>query len=80
MDWGKTTMQQAGAGVVQLQECKVPHWVRGNNDEVKIIGVNGSKQKTILNALALGNSLGNKVAAEVIALKDFDELEKEKTS
>lgn len=36
MDWGKTTMQQAGAGVVQLQECKVPHWVRGNNDEVKL--------------------------------------------
>lgn len=76
--WGKNTMQEAGAENIILQECKVPNWIRGNKEEVKIVRVNGSKEKTILNALALGNSLAGKTEAEVIALKNFDELEQRK--
>lgn len=78
--WGKTAMQQNGADTVYLQECKVPHWVRGNGDKVAIVEQNKKTVNVSLDALALGNSLGNgkPVVAEVIALKSFDELEKRK--
>lgn len=78
MDWGNITMQEAGADEVILQECIVPHWIRGNNDDVSITYINTKKQSIKLNAIALGNSLAGKVNAEVIALKSFDELEKRK--
>ncbi len=77
-DWGKVTMQEAGADNVIMQECKVPHWVRGNNDEVKIISIDNKKQSHVLNALALGNSIGSSIEANVIAIKSFDELDKRK--
>jgi hypothetical protein len=78
IDWGKATLQIAGTDNVILQECIVPHWVRGNNDEVSITSVNAKKQNIKLNAIALGNSLAGKVNATVICLKSFDELEKRK--
>ena len=78
MDWGNNTMQQAGADNVIMQECKVPHWIRGNGDEVKIISLDNKKQAVVLNALALGNSIGSSITANVIAIKTFDELEKRK--
>src|SRR6476620_9270722 len=31
--WGLKTMQGAGADKAWLQECMVPHWVRGGKDE-----------------------------------------------
>ena len=54
--WGVKTLQQSGADKVWLQECKVPHWVRGGKEEVYFT-VAG--KKTVLDVLALGNSLGN---------------------
>ncbi len=78
INWGKTSLQEAGADDVILQECVVPHWVRGNNDEVSVTSFNTKKQNIKLNAIALGNSLAGKVNAEVISLKSFDELEKRK--
>lgn len=31
--WGLETMRQAGADKAWLQQCMVPHWVRGGGDE-----------------------------------------------
>lgn len=79
--WGKKTLESLGADNVYLQECMVPHWVRGGKDKVVITEQNGKKVNITLDALALGNSLGSNgkpVEAEVLAVKDFAELEKRK--
>jgi hypothetical protein len=76
--WGVKTLQQSGADKVWLQECKVPHWVRGAKEEVYFT-VAG--KKTVLDVLALGNSLGNGpkgISAQVILINNFDELEERK--
>src|SRR5215510_6578201 len=33
--WGLKTLQESGADKAWLQECMVPHWVRGGKDEAK---------------------------------------------
>lgn len=79
--WGAATMQQSGADTVYLQECTVPHWVRGGADKAAIISIDSKKQTRVLDVLALGNSLGsgkNGVTAEVMAVSSFDELEQRK--
>lgn len=81
IQWGKTTMATTNADKVFLQECMVPHWVRGGKDKVIITTINNKPTNKALDALALGNSLGTGMkglTAEVIAIKDFDELEKRK--
>lgn len=78
--WGLQTLQQSGADKAWLQECMVPHWVRGGKDEaVAYI----SSQKKNLDVIALGNSLGTGskgVKANVIEVVSFDDLEKKKDS
>ncbi len=72
--WGKKTLEQDGADKVWLQECKVPHWVRGGKDEAYI----AATQKINLDILALGNSVGTGpkgIKAPVILINSFDELE-----
>ena len=84
--WGLKTMQEAGADNAWLQECMVPHWVRGGKDEatattaIRPEGANGLLIKMKLNVLALGNSLGSKrpITADVIEIKDFAHLEAKK--
>ena len=79
--WGAVAMQQSGADTVYLQECMVPHWVRGGTDKAEIVSVDNKKQKQSLDVLALGNSLGSSkkgVTADVLAVSSFDELEKRK--
>ncbi len=76
------------AGKVYLQECMVPHWVRGGRDSATFVGRHGSKAEgkwvTIdgpLDILALGNSVGTGsmgVTAPVVLIHDFDELERRK--
>lgn len=62
---------------VYLQDCMVPHWVRGEAEEVRI--VNSSKIGTQeLKALALGNSIGTGkfgITAQVVEVKTLDEVE-----
>src|SRR5258708_2861068 len=53
--WGQKALTDAGANKVFLQECKIPHWVRGGKDIARMI--EGNKE-TALNVLALGNSVG----------------------
>ena len=79
--WGAATMEQSGADTVYMQECMVPHWVRGGVDKAEIVSVDNKKHTRSLDILALGNSLGSGkagVTAEVIAVSSFDELEKRK--
>ena len=63
---------------VYLQPCMVPHWVRGDKEQVRIVN-NSSMGSIDLPALSLGNSIGTGhkgLTAEVIEVKDFDELDK----
>ncbi|RFS23853.1 peptidase M28 family protein [Chitinophaga silvatica] len=78
--WGVAALKAAGADTVYLQECMVPHWVRGEREEARII----SKRRDFippLNILALGNSVGtgaDGVTAPVIEVASFDDLEAKK--
>lgn len=68
-------MEELGLDNVWLQECMVPHWVRGKKEEAKIIYAGGKTYP--LDITALGNSLGSGdkgVTANVIEVKSFDEL------
>ncbi|MGI8542281.1 MAG: M28 family peptidase [Aridibacter sp.] len=65
---------------VQLQELKVPHWVRGEEkgELVEFAGMaKGTRQKIVLTAL--GGSIAtpeNGLTAEIVVVNSFDELEK----
>jgi hypothetical protein len=82
--WGLKTMQEAGADNAWLQECMVPHWVRGGKDEATAFYTASGKGKTLaskkLDVLALGNSIGSMkpLKREVIEVKNFAELEAKK--
>ena len=78
--WGKRNMDALQADKVYFQPCKTPAWQRGGKDFAAIVGVNGAATNRPLAALALGNSLGSNglIDAEVIAVANFDELEKRK--
>src|SRR5687768_2745439 len=80
--WGLKTLKSAGADSVYLQQCMVPRWIRGGKDEASISYLaSGKPVKRVLDVLALGNSSGTGKAglrAEVILIKNFDELEKRK--
>lgn len=69
-------MKAMGADTVYLQECMVPHWVRGAKENALLVDANG---KTFsLNICALGNSVGTGkqgLKAEVIEVRSFKELE-----
>lgn len=79
VQWGKLTMEQQGADKVYLQECMVPHWVRGGQDKATLVEINKKKANRKLDVLALGNSLGSgTVTGELLAVANFDELEKRK--
>ena len=82
-EWGVQTLKAAGADKVYLQECKVPHWVRGGKDEAWYTykDASGKTVKETLDVLALGNSIGtgkSGVKAAVVYCNNFDDLEKQK--
>ncbi|WP_142685601.1 M20/M25/M40 family metallo-hydrolase [Chitinophaga polysaccharea] len=78
--WGVKALKAAGADTVYLQECMVPHWVRGAKEEARII----SKRRDFippLEVLALGNSVGSGpdgITAPVLEVASFDDLEAKK--
>ncbi|HEY2722460.1 MAG TPA: M20/M25/M40 family metallo-hydrolase, partial [Chitinophagaceae bacterium] len=85
--WGMKTIQQSGADKTWLQECMVPHWVRGGKDQAFASFNPGEKMKinkgTMRNVdvIALGNSMGTGpkgVKADVIEVASFDDLENKK--
>ena len=85
--WGLKVLQQSGADKAWLQECMIPHWVRGGKDEA-IAGFGpldktGKQRAKTLDVLALGNSIGTGVQAiraNVIEVKSFEELDQKKDS
>jgi hypothetical protein len=75
--WGQKILKDMGAEKVWLQECKVPHWVRGGKDEAYYVGADGKPVQ--LDLLALGNSVGTGakgITAPVILINSKEELEK----
>ncbi len=65
-----------GADTVWLQECMVPHWVRGEKEEAKIIS-SSLKMSLSVPVCALGMSIGtpaNGIKAEVIEVLGMGEL------
>ena len=78
--WGLSALQEAGAEKVYLQECKVPHWIRGDQ---AIAGFKTKKRSAdpVFNVLAIGNSVGTGrqgVLAPVIEVRNFEELNQRK--
>lgn len=89
--WGMAALNDAGASDVRLQECMVPHWVRGGKDEADWSTTTGgggprsragsNQARKTMDILALGNSVGTGakgVFAPVVLIHDFDELERRK--
>jgi len=78
--WGLKALQQSGADKVWLQECMIPHWVRGGKDEAT---ANIASQKKNLDVIALGNSVGTGpkgISANVVEVRSFEELETKRDS
>ena len=76
--WGLKTMKLMGADKSWMQECMVPHWVRGA-EHAELIEWDGmapgTTQKVVLTAL--GGSVATPetgLTAEVIVVNTFDEL------
>jgi carboxypeptidase Q len=86
--WGLKTLKQSGADKTWLQECLVPHWIRGGKDQAEATfsaattnSRNVTPGKKSLDVLALGNSIGTGakgITANVIEIKSFDDLEAKK--
>ncbi len=77
VEWARQQMESYGFDTVYLQPVMVPHWVRGEVEIARI--VNSSTVGSMdLKVLALGNSVGTGpggISAEVVEVKNFDELE-----
>jgi len=76
--WTYNLMKSYNFDTVYLQEVMVPHWVRGEKEIGKVInGLSGSE--TLVNITALGGSIATPpqgISAEIVEVKDFDELKK----
>ena len=68
-------MKEIGADTVYLQQCMVPHWVRGEKERGHISLSNGKKYA--LKLCALGNSVGTGtkgITAGVVEVNSFQQL------
>jgi len=82
-NWGLKVMQDIAPDKAWLQQCMVPHWVRGGKDMASATFryVSKQDQQHELDVLALGNSdgTGNKiVSAPVVMVNSFQDLESKK--
>lgn len=76
VEYTKQVLDTLGMDKVWLQPCIVPHWNRGDKEEVRI--VNSALGSMTLKTLALGNSIGTPtdgIIAEVIEVKTLAEVE-----
>lgn len=86
--WGQDVLRKSGADKVWLQQCMVPHWLRGGKDEATAFYLNApSKGIAVtrvaknLDVIALGNSMGTgskPILAEILEVNSYDELEAKK--
>lgn len=73
--WGAAALQRAGADCTWMQQCMVPHWVRGGQDRARAV-VN--EKSILLDVVALGNSIGTgpkELVASVMEVRSFEELQ-----
>jgi hypothetical protein len=74
IDWGKSVLENYVPGHVMLMPVEVPHWTRGAYEFGGYTVAGISKEVALT---ALGGSVGTggkKITAEVIEVKNFDEL------
>jgi hypothetical protein len=80
--WGQAALNDALADKVWLQECMVPHWIRGGKDvALWWAQTPAGKEGGDLDIIALGNSMGTGpkgIRAPVVLINTFDELERHK--
>jgi hypothetical protein len=77
--WGLKTMQAIHPDKAWMQQCMVPHWVRGGQDQAEAKTRTGAVKK--LDVLALGNSKGTGlkgITAEAMEVRSFEELDAKK--
>jgi len=76
VEWGETTLRNAGADRVWLQLVEVPQWVRGKESlKLKLPG----KGWTAIPMLSLGNTIGTNgkmLEKEILMVNDFEEFKK----
>lgn len=71
VEWAFKAMKEAGADTVYLQECMVPHWVRGEKEKAKVISSDSKGIKEVP-ICALGGSVATPaegITAGVIEVK-----------
>lgn len=76
VEWAFKAMKDAGADTVYLQECMVPHWVRGGKEQAKVITSNSKGIKEV-SVCALGGSVATPadgITAKVIEVIGIDGL------
>jgi carboxypeptidase Q len=85
--WGLKSLENVHPDKAWLQECMVPHWVRGAADEARASYMvplkkeaKGKSVQKKLDVIALGNSFGSgkPLTGEVIEVNDFADLENKK--
>jgi carboxypeptidase Q len=72
--WAKSMLDTLGLDSVWLQPVMVPHWVRGDAEQIWVTGARAFR----LNALALGGSVGTPpggLNAEVVEVKSWAQLD-----
>lgn len=81
INWAKNKMEELGFDTVYLQPVMVPHWKRGNIEELKILNYHSNQTNHLQNNLsikALGGSVGTDTVkglkGKVIEIHSFDEL------
>ena len=83
VEWAYKAMKEAGADTVYLQQCMVPHWIRGAKEIGKVTCSNPAESKEVPIA-ALGSSIGTPALGisanviEAIGLNDLEKLGKDK--
>jgi carboxypeptidase Q len=75
VDYTRKLMDSYGFDTVFLQPVMVPHWVRGEKEQLRIISTHSGSQN--LSVTALGNSIGTGTAgisAQIVEVQNFEEL------
>ena len=76
VEWAREVMEGYGFDRVYLQEVMVPHWERGDPEQVRIVNVEEGMIE--LNALAIGGSVPTAttgITAEVVVVHSLEEVE-----
>jgi len=75
VEYGRQMLDTLGMDRVYLQECQVPHWIRGDIETVRV--VHSELGSMDLKAATLGNSIGTAkgIKAEVVEVQSLDEVE-----